>query len=188
MVTMTAIMTVILFAFSPVSSRPTSTLFDRHSLSLLPRGGNIHDLVRVRRAIFNLIPTADEDPMMTRDQRQKELVGMMAASSAAAVQPGAPGCICSDGTQTCVLDSRRRCRRVLSFPPAREEDEEEEAAADEATEDEEDDEAARLAEAEKLHNSRRHVKRRLASLLMKWLKLEESRRLIAAAAAANQNA
>ena len=90
-----------------------------------------------------------------------------------------------DGTRTCVLDSRLRCRRVLNFPSPSQDEEDEEVSEDDVRSDEEkmvtEEEAA---EAEKLHNSRRHVKRRLASLFIKWLKLEEEnrrRRLMAAA-------
>jgi hypothetical protein len=78
-----------------------------------------------------------------------------------------------------VLDSRLRCRRLLSFPTEVEEEEEERETAEE-----EEKEEARMAE--KLHNSRRHVKRRLASLFLKWLKMEESRRLAAAVIAATE--
>jgi hypothetical protein len=158
-----------------VSSRPGTT-------AVYLTSSNV-DVVRVRRAVFDLIPSAaavvpaDHADMMTNNQRQKELVGLFRPSSAAAA---GTSCVCSssDGTRTCVLDSRLRCRRLLSFPTEVEEEEERETAEEEEKED------ARMAE--KLHNSRRHVKRRLASLFLKWLKMEESRRLAAAVIAATE--
>jgi len=161
-----------------VSSRPGTT-------AVYLTSSNV-DVVRVRRAVFDLIPSAaavvpaDHADMMTNNQRQKELVGLFRPSSAAA----GTSCVCSsssDGARTCVLDSRLRCRRLLSFPTEVEEEEEEE---ERETAEEEEKEEARMAE--KLHNSRRHVKRRLASLFLKWLKMEESRRLAAAVIAATE--
>ena len=170
---------VVCAVMTGVSSRPGTT-------AVFLTSSNV-DVVRVRRAVFDLIPSAaavvpaDHADMMTNNQRQKELVGLFRPSSAAAA---GTSCVCSssDGTRTCVLDSRLRCRRLLSFPTEVEEEEEEEEERETAEEEEKED--ARMAE--KLHNSRRHVKRRLASLFLKWLKMEESRRLAAAVIAATE--
>jgi hypothetical protein len=173
---------VVCTVMTGVSSRPGTT-------AVFLTSSNV-DVVRVRRAVFDLIPSAaavvpaDHADMMTNNQRQKELVGLFRPSSAAAA---GTSCVCSssDGTRTCVLDSRLRCRRLLSFPTQVEEEEEEEGEEEgRETAEEEEKEEARMAE--KLHNSRRHVKRRLASLFLKWLKMEESRRLAAAVIAATE--
>jgi hypothetical protein len=170
---------VVCAVMNGVSTRPGTT-------AVFLTSSNV-DVVRVRRAVFDLIPSAaavvpaDHADMMTNNQRQKELVGLFRPSSAAAA---GTSCVCSsssDGARTCVLDSRLRCRRLLSFPTEVEEEEEEE---ERETAEEEEKEEARMAE--KLHNSRRHVKRRLASLFLKWLKMEESRRLAAAVIAATE--